>query len=295
MAPDEIALLQARSPQGEHAGNLSSHFISWLKECDSYPEGPSPAGGVGRPNAGVVQDAHGRAPDDGLLASCLARAQAGDLQAFGELSAHIGPRLVRYVLGFLNGDLHAANDAVQETLIAAWKGRQGFEDTDHLKAWLYRVARYQSVNWIRRRGPGGEPLRTLPDDERARRPLVNSRARTATNAESDGDPLLCALRRAMHGLPPRHIAPLRLHYLMGHDTRETARLLGISQTALKMRLHRARNALRKCLVEQVDSHGDVSLRARARQFSTGAAAHRASRASEPPPPTSIEGDPHARP
>lgn len=293
MAPHEIALPQARPPLGEAAGNLSSHLLSWLKECDSYPEGPSYAGGAGRPRAGVVQDAHGRAADDALLASCLARAQAGDLQAFGELSAHIGPRLVRYVLGFLNGDLHAANDAVQETLIAAWRGRQGFEDTDHLKAWLYRVARYQSVNWIRRRGPGGEPLRALPDDERTRLPHAGARARAATTSESDSDPLLCALRRAMHGLPPRHIAPLRLHYLMGHDTRETARLLGISQTALKMRLHRARNALRKCLVEQADANGDASLRARARQFATGAAARRPSRPAELPPRTSTEGDLHA--
>ncbi len=258
MAPQETAPPRLPRPPGAGSSRVPLSFEPWLKACSGYPAGPPCAsrrppgvargGGAGRVAEGPPADARGGPPSAREpLEGWLERAQAGDPAAFGALSEALGPRLLRYVLAPLCGDVHAASDVVQESLLAAWHARERFRGVDHLRAWLFRVSRNQAVSWIRRRGPGGEApleLEGAAVQEEARRRLRPDRGE---EAESDLAP--GALDGLLAGLPPRYRAPIRLHYFLGHDTRETAQLLGISTNALKMRLHRARNLLRRRLAD----------------------------------------------
>ena len=86
------------------------------------------------------------------------RASGGDLARFDGLVRQFEAPLVRFVAALLRGDVHAANDVVQDVLVATWQSLPNLKDHDHLAAWLYRVAYRKAVSWRRRRGPNGTPF-----------------------------------------------------------------------------------------------------------------------------------------
>jgi len=153
--------------------------------------------------------------------------------------------LIRFLTYFLSGDCHAAHDVVQDTLIAAWDILPEIRDLSHLRRWCYRVARCKAITWIRRRSPPGRKLRSLdaprPDGLRYEHPAPELRRLPEVIVED------CPLGRALSTLPSRYAVPIHLHYVRGCTTRETADLLGLKRTTVKMRLHRARALLRRAM------------------------------------------------
>jgi hypothetical protein len=85
---------------------------------------------------------------------------------------------------------------------------------------------------------GEEPRRDLPGAPRE------------PEAALDPDGLREALQEALKRLPVNYVGAVRLHYLSGYDTRETARILGLPRTTVKMRLHRARRFLKKAVLRR---------------------------------------------
>jgi RNA polymerase sigma-70 factor (ECF subfamily) len=83
--------------------------------------------------------------------SALSRARAGDEHAFRELIDRYRRELQLHCYRIL-GSLQDAEDAVQETLLAAWRGLEGFEGRASLRAWLYRIATNRCLNALRGRG-----------------------------------------------------------------------------------------------------------------------------------------------
>src|ERR1700750_2297847 len=81
----------------------------------------------------------------------LTRARAGDADAFTELVASHRRELHVHCYRIL-GSAQDAEDALQETLLAAWRGLHGFEERASLRTWLYRIATNRSLNAIRERG-----------------------------------------------------------------------------------------------------------------------------------------------
>jgi RNA polymerase sigma-70 factor (ECF subfamily) len=196
---------------------------------------------------GALPGGGGPAPGLDALVEC---ARAGDRRAFARVTERLAPHLVRYVRGYLRGDVDAAHDVVQDTFLTAWAKLHTLREASHLKPWLYRVARCKAITVLRRRGPQGTPFDSLEDVRARGRPLPEARA---TNPASAGGAALRlpggleALREAIDRLPPNYAGAVRLHYLHGCDMQETADLLGVPRTAVKMRLYRARRLLRRML------------------------------------------------
>src|SRR5437016_4534110 len=98
----------------------------------------------------------------------LERAKAGDERAFASLVEPFRRELQLHCYRLL-GSVQDAEDLVQETLLAAWRGLDGFEERASLRAWLYRIATNRSLNAIRERG-------RRPTTENTMRPSKTRRA-----------------------------------------------------------------------------------------------------------------------
>nr|WP_217915140.1 RNA polymerase subunit sigma-70 [Miltoncostaea marina] len=175
-----------------------------------------------------------------------------DERAFGELAERCRPELRVHCYRML-GSLEDADDAVQEALLRAWRGREGYRGTGPARAWLYGIATHAAIDAARRRrvargaagGPEGVPwLRPLPD-------AVLERAAPAE--EEPGAALVAretvelAFMVAVQHLPPVQRAVLLLRDVAGWSAREAADQLGTSVAAVNSALQRARAALRRHL------------------------------------------------
>ena len=168
----------------------------------------------------------------------LARAREGDLGAFSEIMEAEQPRLLSQALAF-SGDSQAAQDLVQETMIAAWKCFDRFDGSCRVFTWLYVILLRQhrrSLGWFSRR----IPLATLEQQVAAQRNhAVSSPASLQDSAESD------LIRTMIAALPQRHREVVRLRFYADASEAEIATALGISLGTVKSRLHHALEKLRR--------------------------------------------------
>lgn len=134
-------------------------------------------------------------------------------------------------------DRHAAEDIVQETFIRALTRLHTWRGDGSIDAWIYRIAYRQSITVLRRR-------RDEPADPATLRDLVadpdGSAERRVLTME-----LAARLDAAIMSLDPNQRAAFVLRVVEGLSTRDVADVLSLSESAVKMRLKRARLALRK--------------------------------------------------
>jgi RNA polymerase sigma-70 factor (ECF subfamily) len=188
----------------------------------------------------------------------LDRARAGDEHAFAALVEPYRRELHVHCYRML-GSLTDAEDVLQETLLAAWRGLDGFEERASVRAWLYRIATNRCLNAIRagnRRLPT-EPVPPFQPPEPSGRgeivwlqPYPDSLL--AGIADTDPGPearyqateaIELAFVAALQRMPPRQAAALVLRDVLGFATDEVAAMLNTTQTAVKGALQRARAAL----------------------------------------------------
>src|ERR1700743_1429141 len=86
-----------------------------------------------------------------MTTSALIRARAGDEQAFRDLTDAYRRELQLHCYRIL-GSVQDAEDALQETLLAAWRGLDGFEERASLRSWLYTIATNRCLNALRDSG-----------------------------------------------------------------------------------------------------------------------------------------------
>jgi RNA polymerase sigma-70 factor (TIGR02960 family) len=186
----------------------------------------------------------------------LRRAREGDDPAFRELADTYRAELQLHCYRIV-GSVQDAEDLVQETLLAAWRGLDRFEGRAGLRTWLYRIATNRCLNALRDRGrrpqtspvpPGtpeppaptrmGEPLwlEPYPDTLLDGVDLPESRYE---RQEAIGLAFTAGLQR----LPPRQRAALVLRDALGFSARETAAILETTETAANRLLARAREGL----------------------------------------------------
>jgi RNA polymerase sigma-70 factor (TIGR02960 family) len=196
--------------------------------------------------------------DFGVSRSTLERAQAGDAEAFRELTDPYRAELRVHCYRIL-GSLSDAEDMLQETLIAAWRGLDRFEGRASVRAWLYRIATNRCLNALRdagRRVPA-EPVPPFQPPEPTRRGevtwlqpypdiLLDQVPETGPGPEAryqQREAVELAFVAALQRIPPRQAATLVLRDVLGYSTAEVADMLDTTGTAVKGALQRARAAL----------------------------------------------------
>jgi RNA polymerase sigma-70 factor, ECF subfamily len=178
--------------------------------------------------------------------SLVARLQRGDQAAFETLVRTHGGRLLSVARRFL-GSNEDAEDAVQETFIKAFRSIHAFEERAQLHTWLHRIVVNTSLMKLRERRR--KPQQSIDD----LLPAFAADGHQTTAAREWSDALLerkqtaAIVRQAIAMLPEQHRTVLILRDIEERDTAETAAILGTTTTVVKVRLHRARQALRTLL------------------------------------------------
>jgi RNA polymerase sigma-70 factor (ECF subfamily) len=171
----------------------------------------------------------------------VARAKAGDLDAFEQLAGAHADRVYTVVLRLV-GDRVEAEDVVQETLLRAWRGIGRFQGRAMVFTWLYRIAVNESNRALERRSRRGT---TVPvDDEAVQLPAP---AHEGPARRTERKELRDALELAIADLDPPYRTALVLRDIEGLSTREAAKIVGVGEAAFKSRLHQARLRVRAAL------------------------------------------------
>jgi RNA polymerase sigma-70 factor (ECF subfamily) len=167
------------------------------------------------------------------------RVLAGDVPAFEVVMRRYNQRLYRAARGIVRND-NEAEDVVQESYLHAIRHLRKFEWRSSLATWLTRIVVNEACARRRRRGRGvpEELVGRAPDG-----PDIDPRRREAG----------MALREHVDALPASLRVVLVLRAVEGLDTRETAECLGLSEEAVKVRLHRAREVLRGRIAAELAS------------------------------------------
>jgi RNA polymerase sigma-70 factor (ECF subfamily) len=198
----------------------------------------------------------------------VTRARAGDADAFAELVEQHRRELEVHCYRVL-GSAQDAEDAVQETFLAAWQHISAYQDRASVRTWLYRIATNQCLDALRsarRRPPREAPvldgldpqptspsdviwlepypdvlLDGLPDDDQG--PVARFEAREAISL---------AFVAALQLLPPRQRVILVLRDVLGYRAREVAAMLEATEESVTSSLRHARGNLRRRLPTPAD-------------------------------------------
>jgi len=179
----------------------------------------------------------------------VAQLRAGDEQAFEQVVRLYGGRLLA-VARRIVGTEEDARDAVQDAFLNAFKSLDRFEGNAKLSTWLHRIVVNAALMKLRtrKRKPEQSIETLLPgfqDDGHHEERFkswdepIDQLMERAENRE--------LVRKQIDALPEGYRTVLVLRDIEGLDTEETANVLGLSVNATKIRLHRARQALRTLL------------------------------------------------
>jgi RNA polymerase sigma-70 factor (TIGR02960 family) len=198
-----------------------------------------------------------------MATDLIARARSGDGDAFRELTEPHRPELQVHCYRML-GSFQDAEDALQETLLAAWQGFGGFEERASLRTWLYRIATNRCLNALRRARRRPAIAWPMPDVE----PPEPTRSAEVTWLEPFPEKLFegsidvplgpearyeqteaisLAFVTALQALPGRQLAVLILRDVLGFHAYEVADMLASTVESVNSALKRAGASLQRRL------------------------------------------------
>jgi RNA polymerase sigma-70 factor (ECF subfamily) len=176
--------------------------------------------------------------------------RSGDEDAFEKLVRENSQHLFAVARRML-GNEEDARDAVQDAFLAAFRSMGRFRGDSRISTWLHRIVVNAALGRLRRR-------RRKPEEsiEELLRNGKEGRGRALTIPPDPSEPadgalirgeIRCRLRESFHRLPHTYRTVMRLRDIEGLGVEETAKVLGTTPNATKIRLHRARKALRNIL------------------------------------------------
>jgi len=165
------------------------------------------------------------------MLSCISKANS--LTRFEGLCAQYRPVVFRFAL-YLARDGAIAEDVVQETFLRAWRALDSLNDPEAVLSWLLVIARREHARLYERKRHTTVSLDALV--------CTDDPALSSAPSEDHSD-----VSAAISALDANYRKPLILQVLMGYSTDEIASELGLTQSAVLTRLHRARQKLRLAL------------------------------------------------
>lgn len=182
----------------------------------------------------------------------MAAAIAGDESAFAALAERYRRELHVHCYRML-ASFDDAEDAVQETFLRAWRGRDGFDGGGLFRAWLYRIATNVCLDMLRRSSRRATVLRSFAEVPWLQPYPDRLLAEAAAPAEQpdaaviDRETIELAFVAALQVLPPRQRAALIARDVLGWPASQAADLLEMSVAAANSALQRARATMREHL------------------------------------------------
>ena len=191
----------------------------------------------------------------------LARARTGDEAAFREITEPHRRELQVHCYRIV-GSVQDAEDLVQETLLAAWRGLETFDGRASVRSWLYRIATNRSLNALRTRSRRPKEVQTMSDAIEPTRLIEPVWLEPYPDVLLEGIPDLSpgpgarlearesielAFITALQTLPPSQRAALVLCDVLGFHLAEAAEMLDTGKVAIKGALQRARAGVRERL------------------------------------------------
>jgi RNA polymerase sigma-70 factor (ECF subfamily) len=205
--------------------------------------------------------------DTALQDQLLERAREQDEGAFGQLVEPYRGELHAHCYRML-GSVQDAEDALQETLLRAWRGLARFEGRSSLRSWLYTIATNTSLNAIEKRpkrvlpvdyGPAADPhdgpgepivesvwIEPYPDESLA----VEDGYASPDARYERREAVELAFIAALQLLPPNQRAVLILREVLGFSARETAATLETTEASVNSALQRARKTVEERLPDE---------------------------------------------
>src|SRR5919201_939424 len=194
--------------------------------------------------------------DASMTEQTLARARAGDEEAFRELTDPYRRELQLHVYRIV-GSAQDAEDLLQETLLAAWRGLDRFEERASVRAWLYRIATNRSLDALRasrRRPEDLQRMTEVPAPTRRAEPIwlepfpdvllegIPDEAPGPEARYETREAIALAFIVGLQHLPPQQRAVLVLRDALGFRAAEVADMLDTSEASVNSLLRRARAA-----------------------------------------------------
>jgi RNA polymerase sigma-70 factor (ECF subfamily) len=192
------------------------------------------------------------APDPEFEADCIRRILAGEKHLFHELIRPCERAIYYLQLSLLKNETEA-EDAAQETAIKVYLNLHSFRGDSQFRTWVLSIARNEGLGRLRKLGTRREDSLDAETDEQTGdyTPAILTSWHEIPAKALEQKELGAILRKAIAGLPEIYRNIVLLRDIEEMDIRETAAALGITEGAVKVRLHRARALLQKELVPQL--------------------------------------------
>lgn len=179
----------------------------------------------------------------------LDRCRRGERGAFEELVERTQRQV--FTLAYrLVGDRHEAEDVAQEAYLRAFRSLGGFREDARFETWLYRIVTNAAMTQLRKKGRFGV---LLSEDREHSAPEPEVRPVDEVIERDE-------LRRALAKLPPATRSIVVLKDVYGFSVQEIASETGLTEGAVKLRLHRARKRLKETIYGAAAGHEEVAER-----------------------------------
>jgi RNA polymerase sigma-70 factor (ECF subfamily) len=193
-----------------------------------------------------------KTPDPEFEAGCIRRILAGERHLFHDL-IRPSERAIYFLLFSLLRNEAEAEDAAQETAIKVYLNLKNFRGDSQFRTWVLSIARNEGLGRLRKQGTRREESLDAETDEQTGdyTPAILTSWREIPSEALERKELGALLREAIDGLPGIYRNVVLLRDIEEMDIRETAGALGITEGAVKVRLHRARALLQRDLAPRL--------------------------------------------
>jgi len=192
------------------------------------------------------------APNPEFEAETIRRILAGERHLFHDLIRPCERPIYFLLMSLLHNEAEA-EDAAQDTAIKVYLNLKNFRGDSQFRTWVLSIARNEGLGRLRKAGTRREDSLEADTDEQTGdyTPAILTSWREVPLEALEREELGALLRKAIDGLPEIYRNVVLLRDIEEMDVRETAAALGITEGAVKVRLHRARALLQKDLAPKL--------------------------------------------